>query len=103
MSDFEITETPVLGPNDLFETEYEEYVGSGSRIIKREFGYVLENGYILNGHWVLRVNDKYIDSDRYINDLVERHNLTIVRKNESRKVIRTYGVKNNINDYGRTL
>lgn len=53
------------------------YTSFSGYTVQREFGQS-PNGNPLNGAWVLRKNDEYIDHDRYRNDLAERRNLVLL-------------------------
>ena len=44
--------------------------------LNREYGKT-PNGNNLNGKWVLRLDGKFIDFDKYKNDLIERHNIKL--------------------------
>lgn len=55
--------------NELFTFEQET--------IQREYGKT-PNENDLNGKWVYRINDKFIDFDMYINDLAERNNIKVL-------------------------
>jgi hypothetical protein len=45
-------------------------------VLNREYGKT-PNGNDLNGKWVLRLDGKFIDFDKYRNDLIERHNIKL--------------------------
>jgi hypothetical protein len=53
-----------------------------THVIQREYGLHPESKIPLHGKWVYREiwTGKFLDSDRYLNDLVDRHNIQLVRK-----------------------
>lgn len=62
----------------LEEKGFDFYICQERKIqIKREWGKT-PNGNDCNGRWVLRSLDgTWLDTDRYFNDIVDRHDLTV--------------------------
>jgi hypothetical protein len=54
-----------------------QYSSESGMVIKREQG-LTANGNPIGGRWVLRdIQGDMVEVEQYINDLVERHNLTL--------------------------
>jgi hypothetical protein len=60
-----------------FAFNNDKYCSDNGEQISREYGKT-PNGNPLNGRWVLRSKTGvWIDFDKYVNDLAERHNINL--------------------------
>lgn len=67
----------LLEKKRLIQTRTHVYIADSGEIIQRENGVMIPGSLELYDRWVLRRNTTYVDSDAYLNDLIERNNFSL--------------------------